>query len=262
MNSRQQRILDALAQHAQLGIATQHDYDKLSLYSIIAHSTAIEGSTLTDLEAQLLFDNDITSGNRTMTEHLMNLDLRQAYHIGIQMMTEHRPLSTDMLCQLSAAVMRNTGTTYNTAVGTFDSAAGNLRLVNVTAGIGGRSYMNYTEVPAAVEQLCHKFNQRREALQHTDDVIEKYMTSFEAHYDLVVIHPWVDGNGRMARLLMNMLQYEAQLLPVRVEREHKAQYIESLLRSREAKSSKPFTDFMLDEHYHNLSREIDRATHD
>ena len=45
----------------ELGIATQIDYDKFYLYSIITHSTAIEGSTVTELENQLLFDISLDS---------------------------------------------------------------------------------------------------------------------------------------------------------------------------------------------------------
>ena len=45
-----------LQQHKELGISEQIDYQKFYLYSIITHSTAIEGSTVTEVEAQLLFD--------------------------------------------------------------------------------------------------------------------------------------------------------------------------------------------------------------
>lgn len=46
-----------------------------------------------------------------------------------------------------------------------------------------------------------------------------YEISFDAHYDLVTIHPWADGNGRMARLLMNMLQFEFGLIPTKILKE-------------------------------------------
>lgn len=72
-------LLKLLKQHKKLGISDQIDYDKFYLYSIITHSTAIEGSTVTELEAQLLFDEGITSSKRTMVEQMMNLDLKVAY---------------------------------------------------------------------------------------------------------------------------------------------------------------------------------------
>jgi hypothetical protein len=54
-------LLQLLQQHKELSISEQIDYQKFYLYSIITHSTAIEGSTLTEVEAQLLFDEGITS---------------------------------------------------------------------------------------------------------------------------------------------------------------------------------------------------------
>ena len=52
-------LLRLLQQHKELGISEQIDYQKFYLYSIIVHSTAIEGSTVTEVEAQLLFDEGI-----------------------------------------------------------------------------------------------------------------------------------------------------------------------------------------------------------
>ena len=57
-------LLNLLDRHRELGIASQIDYDKFYLYSIIVHSTAIEGSTVTEVEAQLLFDEGITNHHR------------------------------------------------------------------------------------------------------------------------------------------------------------------------------------------------------
>ena len=99
--------------------------------------------------------------------------------------------------------MKNTGGSYNTAQGSFDVSKGDLRLVGVTAGIGGQSYMNYQKVPAKLAELCQSLNERRKTLLQDTDIIQQYLLSFDAHYQLVTIHPWVDGNGRMSRLVMN-----------------------------------------------------------
>ena len=67
-----------LHRFADMGIAQAVDYEKYYLYSLIAHSTAIEGSTLTELEAQMLFDEGVTTGGKPLMDHLMNDDLRMA----------------------------------------------------------------------------------------------------------------------------------------------------------------------------------------
>ena len=68
-------LLQLLRQYQELGISKQIDYDKFYLYSIITHSTAIEGSTVTEVEAQLLFDEGIAAKGKSIIEQLMNLDL-------------------------------------------------------------------------------------------------------------------------------------------------------------------------------------------
>ena len=64
-------LLKLLKQHKELGISEQIHYDKFYLYSIITHSTAIEGSTVTEVEAQLLFDEGITSGGEPFVGEIM-----------------------------------------------------------------------------------------------------------------------------------------------------------------------------------------------
>ena len=186
----------------------------------------------------------------------MNLDLKKAYEEIIRLAKAKKDFSIDMLKELSAIVMKNTGSTYNTLQGSFDSSKGDLRLVNVTAGAGGRSYMNFLKVPSRLADFCTKLNDRRQALHQNDDIIEQYLLSFDAHYELVTIHPWVDGNGRMSRLIMNYIQFEYGLVPTKVNKDDKAEYIQALVDSREQDSTEPFREFMLREHIKNLQHEI------
>lgn len=250
-------LLAVLKEYHQLGIANQIDYQKFYLYSIITHSTAIEGSTVTEIENMLLFDEGISAKGKPMVEQLMNLDLKRAYEQSIKWAKEHKPFTIEMLQQLSAIVMRNTGSHYSTLGGEFDSSKGDLRLCGVTAGPGGRSYMDYRKVPMKLKELCEHINQRREALIKKADDIEAYLLSFDAHNLLVTIHPWVDGNGRMSRLVMNYLQFEFGLIPTKVLKEDKAAYIEALNQSREEETTAPFQQFMLQEHSRNLRNEIE-----
>ena len=251
------RLLDVLKEYKTLGITEQIDYQKFYLYSIITHSTAIEGSTVTEIEAQLLFDEGITSSKRTLMEQMMNLDLKAAYEYSMKLAGKHTDFSLEMLKNMSSLVMKNTGSQYNTPEGSFDASKGDLRLLNVSAGIGGPSYMDYHKVPAKLMEFCQQMNDNRRQLIDKNDIISQYIISFDAHYQLVTIHPWVDGNGRMSRLVMNHLQYEFGLVPVKVVKEDKAEYIQSLIDSRDLESPEPFREFMLQEHIKNLSKEIE-----
>lgn len=57
MKSKLQQLFE---RYKQLGIDQQINYEKFSLYSLITHSTAIEGSTITEVENQIMFDYGIT----------------------------------------------------------------------------------------------------------------------------------------------------------------------------------------------------------
>ena len=229
------KLLEVLAEYKRLDIANQIDYQKFYLYSLITHSTAIEGSTVTELENQLLFDDGIPASGKPMVEQLMNLDLKRAYEQAMRWAREHKALSVEMLKSLSALVMRNTGSVYSTLAGEFDSSQGDLRLVNVTAGAGGRSYMNFQKVPVRLQEFCEVVN-RREALLQTPNDGEAYLLSFDAHCLLVSIHPWVDGNGRMSRLLMNYIQWEFGLVPSKVMQADKAAYMGDIVYPAACKS--------------------------
>lgn len=247
-------LLKVLSEYDSLGIKEQLDYDKFYLYSIITHSTAIEGSTVTEIENQLLFDEGI-SPSKTLAEQFMNLDLKAAYEKAFELADKHTQITTELLCSLSAILMKNTGSEYNTIAGSFSSAKGELRLLNVSAGRGGKSYMAWQKVESKLAEFCSWLNEKRNTISK-NDIEAVYALSFEAHYRLVYIHPWSDGNGRMSRLLMNMIQKEFGVLPSVVKKEKRAEYIKSLAESQENDNSQLFLDFMLNHHIDNILEQI------
>lgn len=250
-------FLNILMEHNKLGFQEQIDYNKFYLYSIVTHSTAIEGSTMTEIDNQLLFDEGLTAKGKSIIEQNMNIDLKAAYERSMQLAKEHTPFSIGVLKHLSSLVMRRTGSIIHVMAGSFDSSRGDLRLLNVTAGAGGKTYMNFMKVPQRLKDFCKEINEGREKLLKNPDVYEQYKLSFYAHLKLVTIHPWADGNGRMSRLIMNHLQYEFGLVPSKVVKDDKAEYIKELKISQEEESETPFLDFMFEEHAKNLQEEIE-----
>lgn len=246
-----------LKRHKELGISEQIDYEKFYLYSIITHSTAIEGSTVTEVEAQLLFDEGITAKGKPMIEQLMNLDLKAAYDYGRVWIKHHKDITIDSLIALAAKVMARTGGEYNTLGGSSDASKGEIRKLNVTAGAGGRSYMNWMKVPMKLKAFCEELNKRRKALDPNDQTAV-YELSFWAHYELVTIHPWADGNGRTSRLLMNLLQMEYDVLPTKVAKEDKAEYIQALIDARDTEDTDIFINCMAKLHCEHLQQDIDQ----
>ena len=202
-----------------------------------------------------MFDHGVTIKGKSLIEQNMNLDLKFAYEKALEYARNHSPITTELLINLSALLMKNTGKDYKTAIGEFSSARGELRLLNVTAGFGGRSYMSYNKVPSKLEEFCRQLNtDRQKAISMSID--ELYRVTFDAHYNLVTIHPWADGNGRMARLVMNMLQFEFGLIPAKILKDDQEEYIKSLIATREEEDLNIFRDFMISMLEKNLSDEI------
>lgn len=252
MNS---KLEELVGRYRALGIDRQLDYDKFYLYSIITHSTAIEGSTITELENQIMFDNGIALKGKSLIEQNMNLDLKAAYERALVFARQHSDVTVARLKELSALTMKNTGTDYHTMLGDFSSAKGELRLLNVTAGVGGKSYMSFNKVPSRLEQFCDNLNMLRHDAGKMS-IQELYDMSFDAHFNLVTIHPWADGNGRMARLMMNWLQFENNLIPSRIFTDDKEEYIKALVETRESGDFGIFRTFMTEMMIRHLTNDI------
>ncbi len=250
-----QEIEQLYLKFQQLGINETVDYDKYYLYSLITHSTAIEGSTLTELDTQLLFDEGVTAKGKPLVHHLMNEDLKQAYELAKDESDRLVPITPAFLQKLNAMLMHTTGSVHSVMGGSFDSSKGEFRLCGVAAGVGGHSYMNYLKVPAKVDELCAILQEKQKT---AGTFREQYELSFNAHLNLVTIHPWVDGNGRTARLLMNYIQFCYNLFLTKIFKEDRDAYILSLCQSQEEETNQPFLEFMAGQLKKSLSLEIER----
>ena len=115
--------------------------------------------------------------------------------------------------------------------------------------------MNHLKVPAKVEELCAILQEKQKTV---GTFREQYELSFNAHLNLVTIHPWVDGNGRTARLLINYIQFCHHLFPTKIFKEDREAYILSLRQCQDEEINHPFLDFMAKQLKKSLSLEIER----
>lgn len=250
-----------LSEHRAIGVSRQVGFERLHLYSIITHSTAIEGSTLTLEDNTVMFDDGIAPLGKQVHEQMMNLDLKRAYEVAEQIAASRTQITLPLLKALAALVMKNTGSYYRTLAGDYDESKGDLRLQNVSAGRGGKSYLAWEKVPDRLAEFVAWLDGRLTTIDQMSPA-EVYELSFETHYRLVTIHPWSDGNGRMSRLLMNLVQLEGGVEPSYVRSENKPAYIAALRAAQDRGTSQPFVEFMADEAIEILSAEIDQYKKD
>lgn len=185
----------------------------------------------------------------------MNEDLKQAYELAKTESSSLVQITPALLQRLNATLMRTTGSVHSVMGGSFDSSKGDFPLCGVTAGVGGHAYMNYLKVPAKVDELCVLLQEKQKTV---GTFREQYELSFNAHLNLVIIHPWVDGNGRTARLLMNYIQFYYHLFPAKIFKEDREEYILSLRQCQDEEANQPFLDFMAGQLKKSLSLEIER----
>ncbi|WP_221389765.1 Fic family protein [Dyadobacter sp. NIV53] len=232
------------------------DYEKYNLYAISHHSTVIEGNTLTEVETQVFLDQGLTAKGKPLMHHLMVKNHLEALQFVVNQAHKKTSLTLSFIKQVAAIVMKDTGTVHNTVLGNFDTSKGDLRLLNVSAGIGGKSYMNYSKVPQAMKELCQDFESHVTAEKLTTNQVNDL--AFLLHYQFVTIHPFADGNGRTGRLLMNYIQaFYGKPLTVLFS-QNKTDYINALVETRREENIEIFLDFMREQHISYLQNEIAR----
>lgn len=229
----------------------QIDIRKYTYYSISYHSTAIEGSTLTETQVFDLLENDIPAKNKPFHHHLMVLDHHKALEYVLSCAKEKQIVNMKFVQTVGGMVVKNTGAVYNVAVGTFDSTKGDLRLLSVRAG--SRSFPSYQKVPELLKKLCSEI---QNDLKNAKTFKEKCELAFRVHFRFVSIHPFVDGNGRTSRLLMNYILDYFKLPVFFTFKENKIAYINALEKAREKDDESVFYDFMFRQYEKFLKKEI------
>lgn len=246
-------LISLIETYRRLGIDEVMDHRKFNLISIDHHSTKIEGSTLTEYETQVLIVEGITPHGKPIGDTFMVTDHHAALLFTLENATSKNSLTVFLLQAINALVLRNTGKTYNTVLGVVDARTGAFRNGNVSAG---ESYFpNYDKVANMTKQLVKKIDGTMREKPHLDIQID---LSFDAHFNLVSIHPWFDGNGRTSRLLMNYIQAYYDLPLAIVRSENKAEYIEALVETRKQENIQIFRDFMRKEYSQMLQLEIEK----
>jgi Fic family protein len=245
--------LDEIISIYQSSVSGVFDYEKFSLISMSFHSTALEGSTLTLPEAEALLDKGITAQDRPMEHHLMLRDHHEALQRVLAAGERKDLVSVGFIKDIASAVMKNTGSIHNVATGSFDSSKGDFRLMSVRAG--SHYFVAANKIGPLMHELVDKVNSR---LSISETVEDKLNLSFDFHFDLVSIHPFVDGNGRTSRLMSNFIQKYFNLPIAPVEFSSRANYIKSLEESRLSKDLQPFRRFMIGQYISYLKSEVSK----
>lgn len=198
-------------------------------------SNAIEGNTLTRQETALVVEEGITVEGKSIQEHLEAINHAKAFDF-IQKNLVHKK-RTDITQQDILDIHRMILHKIN------DTDAGRYRTVAVRL----RGSQTILPNPIKIPELMEEFIQWLSG--NNPDHSAKIAT--DTHYKLVTIHPFVDGNGRTARLLMNLLLMQAGYPPAIIRKEDRSAYINSLEKGQIGGS--------LDDYYSVIYEAVDRS---
>ncbi len=221
-----QRIMDSI------------DYEKFCMISIVYNSSKIEGCSLSETDTRILIENNITAQGKPLADHLMIKDHYNAFLIIKSAAKEKRKLSVDFIKEINSSVMKSTGGKVSTIAGDFDTSKGELRLAQVY--IDKKYFPDFSKIGFLLQQLVDNVNNRIN--NTTGEEILKLSSDF--HYNFVNIHPFGDGNGRTARLLMNYIQLYFGEPLIKIFTEDRAEYIDALNETEDKENLNIFRDFI------------------
>ncbi len=247
-------ISTLLQQYRMLNLHDVKDYSLFNNIAIVHHSSSIEGSTLTKTDSELLIIEGITPKGKPLEHSLMVKEHYEALLFTLSLANSGKDLTVNHIQQINAHVNKSTGGIVNTALGTVDVSKGEFRKSNVRAG--DTFFVNYDKVLSLTITLVKELNEQIEKVKSVFEILE---LSFGAHFELVSIHPFIDGNGRTSRLLMNYIQQRFKLPLAIVFTEDKADYINALKEARQEQNIQPFYNFMFEQYKKYLTAEIDSA---
>jgi Fic family protein len=213
--------LDALRPVSQQALrALQKSYDVDLTYT----SNAIEGNTLTLRETAEVIEHGITVGGKPLRDHLEAVDHYAAVLWMRELAAQQTPIDETTVRELHRRIVLRSqpdmGGIYST----------------LPRRIAGSPVV--LPNPAKIPELMKAYG------AWLVQVDAAPATSFDAHYQLVAIHPFSDGNGRTARLLMNLLLLREGYPPVAVRPEDRKAYLDTLELASMRGDLKPFQVFM------------------
>lgn len=174
-------------------------------------SNAIEGNTLTRAETAVVIERGLTVGGKSLKEHLEAMNHAAALDIVYRLAAQKaHKLQESELLSLHALILK----------GIDEKSAGYYRSVPVRISGSAVVLPNPRKVPELMEDFCKWLSEKNH--------LHPIAFATEAHYRLVTIHPFTDGNGRTARLLMNLLLMMQGYPPAIIRPRDRLAYINAL----------------------------------
>lgn len=202
--------------------ATLKSLEENNILDWTYNSNAIEGNTLTLRETKVVLEG-ITIGGKSVKEHLEVINHKDAILFLEDLVKSDVDISEWNIKNIHSLILKEID----------NENAGRYRLENVKISGASQVPTNYIKVPEEMERLINRY----ESWKQYHPLIRAALL----HGEFVFIHPFVDGNGRTARLLMNFEAIKNGYLPIILKADIRAKYYDAL---DKAMVSRDYTDFI------------------
>jgi Fic family protein len=245
------RLAQIDAQQAQIAARQQSD---ASLWAAITaqlrvdwtyHSNGIEGSTLSRGETHFFLSEGLTVEGKPLKDFLDAQNHAEAIDSLFDVVANQRPISEGLVKEMNALLLRGVQSTparnsLGQAVqkkanpGQYKTEPNHVALADGSI----HRYLDPLFVSDEMAQLIAWVNTHL-------PILHPVHVAAVAHYNFVRIHPFDDGNGRGARMLMNLILLRQQVYPIVVRVETKRAYYAALVQADHGDLA-PFIDFIMD----------------
>ena len=208
-------------------------------------SNRIEGNTMTLRETDMVINEGLTISGKSMREHLEAINHQEAIGFIKDLMQKNNALNERDLLSIHNLILR----------GIIPEDAGRYRKVQVM--IQGSTHMPPQPLMVAQEMeeyfIWYEINKTK---------LHPIILAAEMHERLVTIHPFIDGNGKTSRLIMNLilLQKGYLIANIKGDYENKTQYYQSLEKAQTKKDKEDFLLFIAQIEKDSLTRYISIIT--
>ena len=203
---------------------TLSTYEKDFELRFTYNSTAIEGNTLTLVETKVLLEDGVSVGGKELREIYEVVNHKKAYDYVKKCIAQNKSLTEDIVKDLHMILTENI-----IAGGIYRNQEVRISGAGFTPPAGNEMYI---QIKAFYEEVDNKAG------------LNPIELVAWTHAEFVRIHPFIDGNGRTSRLLMNYQLMLHDFLPVSVDKENRLDYYNALECYAVHKDLNPFADFI------------------
>ena len=200
------------------------NFDKAFEVDYAHNSTAIEGNTLTLIETKVLLEDEISVGNKSLREIYEVINHNKAFAYVKKCISENKHLDENIVKDIHSILMENilVGGVYR----------------NVEVRITGAKHK-----PPAPSEMYYQIKEFFSNINSKSDLNPIELAAW-THAEFVKIHPFIYGNGRTSRLIMNYQLLRNEFLPVSINTEDRLEYFNLLEEYAVNGNLVPFVDFI------------------